>query len=221
MSKQELAERPKQSALSTMASRFHVEPANLLTTLKDTAFKGATDAQMMALCVVANEYGLNPFTKEIYAFPDKKSGGIIPVIGVDGWYRIVNEHPQFNGVEIEIEWAGQTPVSATCRMHRKDRDNPTVLTEYLSECKRNTDPWNSQPVRMLRHRAFIQCARVTFGLAGADPEDVARMEAAPRGAEVSPRSNPFAKPAVVEIVETDAEGFPFVDPPVEVEGGEA
>ena len=66
----------KRSALVVMANKFQVEPKQLLSTLKDTAFRGATDSQMMALCVVANEYGLNPFTKEIYAFPDKKGGGI-------------------------------------------------------------------------------------------------------------------------------------------------
>ena len=37
-----------------------------------------TDAQMAALLVVANQYNLNPWTKEIYAFPDK-SNGIVPV----------------------------------------------------------------------------------------------------------------------------------------------
>ena len=210
-------EKSKQSALSTMANRFQVEPDNLLSTLKDTAFKGATNAQMMALCVVANEYGLNPFTKEIYAFPDKKSGGIIPVIGVDGWYRIVNEHPQFNGAELEIQWDGKNPVSATCKMHRKDREHPTVLTEYLSECKRNTDPWNTQPVRMLRHRAFIQCARVTFGLAGSDPEDVARIEDSEKRGELDARVNPFEKQAVASVIEpeSDADGIPFVDTPKE------
>jgi hypothetical protein len=30
-----------------------------------------TDEQMMALLIVADQYGLNPFTKEIYGYPDK------------------------------------------------------------------------------------------------------------------------------------------------------
>jgi hypothetical protein len=51
---------------------------------------------MMALLIVADQYGLNPWTKEIYAFPDK-SNGIVPVVGVDGWARIINTHEQFDG----------------------------------------------------------------------------------------------------------------------------
>jgi phage recombination protein Bet len=205
--------RQKQSALATMAAKYHVEPAALLSTLKDTAFKGATDSQMMALCVVANEYGLNPFTKEIYAFPDSKSGGIVPIIGVDGWYRIVNDNPAFDGCEFDVSRPGDKLESITCRIYRKDRSKPVEVTEYLDECKRNTPPWNNQPVRMLRHRSFVQCARVAFGLSFADPEDAERMkeyhDAAPRDrAEAEAARVSFEAPAM--IVES-----------IEVEGGEA
>jgi len=57
-------------------------------------------------------------------------------------------------------------------MWRKDRSRPVIVTEFLVECYRNTDPWNHSPSRMLRHRAFIQAARLSFGLSGAlDPEN--------------------------------------------------
>ena len=174
--KNEIEKPQRASALSVMATKYNVEPSALLNTLKDTAFKGATDSQMMALCVVANEYGLNPFTKEIYAFPDSKGGGIIPIIGVDGWYRIVNDNPAFDGCEFDVAMVNSKPESITCRIFRKDRSKPVEVTEYLDECKRNTPPWNNQPVRMLRHRAFVQCARIAFGLSFMDPEDAERMK---------------------------------------------
>jgi phage recombination protein Bet len=174
--KNEIEKPQRASALSVMATKYNVEPPALLNTLKDTAFKGATDSQMMALCVVANEYGLNPFTKEIYAFPDSKGGGIIPIIGVDGWYRIVNDNPAFDGCEFDVSMINGKPEAITCRIFRKDRARPVQVTEYLEECKRNTPPWNNQPVRMLRHRAFVQCARIAFGLSFMDPEDAERMK---------------------------------------------
>lgn len=85
-----------------LATRLDMgDGSGLVETLKATAFKGqVSDAQMTALMVVANQYGLNPWTKEIYAFPDKNNG-IVPVVGVDGWSRIMNEHPQFDGMEFE------------------------------------------------------------------------------------------------------------------------
>ncbi|EIW8486391.1 MULTISPECIES: phage recombination protein Bet [Klebsiella/Raoultella group] len=163
------------TALSTMAgklaSRLGMDAGtDLMNTLKNTAFKGGnvTDEQFTALLIVANQYGLNPWTKEIYAFPDK--GGIVPVVGVDGWARIINEHPQFDGMEFAYD---KEEGACTCKIYRKDRTHPTIVTEYMGECKRNTQPWQSHPTRMLRHKTLIQCARLAFGFAGIFDQDEA------------------------------------------------
>jgi phage recombination protein Bet len=167
----------KPSALATMASRFNVDPAKLHSTLKNTVFKGASDDELLALVVVANEYGLNPLTKEIYAFP-AKGGGIVPVVSVDGWNNLANSHPQMDGIEFDDRHddAGRL-VAITCIIHRKDRSKPIKVTEYLSECRRNTEPWKMEH-RMLRHKALIQCVRVAFGFSGVYDEDDARTVAA-------------------------------------------
>lgn len=163
---------PKASALSLMSEKYSVEPAKLLETLKSTVFKGASNEELLALVVVANQYGLNPLTKEVYAFP-AKGGGIVPVVSVDGWLRIINNHAEFDGVEFEDlhDEAGKL-VATTCRIYRKDRKHPTVVTEYLAECKRGTEPWKMEH-RMLRHKSLIQCARVAFGFSGIKDEDEA------------------------------------------------
>lgn len=151
-----------------MADRFGVDPAEMMQTLKATAFKGnVSDAQMQALLIVADQYGLNPWTKEIYAFPDK--GGIVPVVGVDGWARIINDNSQFDGMDFE-----QDDESCTCIIYRKDRKHPIKVTEWMGECKRGTQPWQSHPKRMLRHKAMIQCARLAFGFSGIYDEDEAQ-----------------------------------------------
>ena len=50
------------------------------------------------------------------------------------------------------------------------------MREYFAECKRNTDPWNQMPRRMLRHKAIIQCGRIAFGFSGIyDPDDAEYM----------------------------------------------
>lgn len=140
----------------------------LIQTLKATAFKGqVSDAQMTALLIVAQQYGLSPWTKEIYAFPDKNNG-IVPVVGVDGWSRIINSHPQFDGIEFE-----QDAQSCTCIIYRKDRQRCIKVTEWMDECKRGTGPWQSHPRRMLRHKAMIQCARLAFGYGGIYDQDEA------------------------------------------------
>jgi phage recombination protein Bet len=165
------------TALATLtnklAAQFDMGDGSGLTdVLKATAFKSGTqvsDAQMTALLVVANQYGLNPFTKEIFAFPDK--GGIVPVVGVDGWSRIMNNHQQFDGMDFKYD---EEAASCTCIIYRKDRSHSISATEYLAECRRDNSPaWKSHPRRMLRHKAMIQAARLAFGFAGIYDQDEA------------------------------------------------
>ncbi len=185
-----LVKPPRLSLVTRVAERFGVEPGRMMDTLKATAFKSdkpVSNEQMMALLIVADQYRLNPFTKEIFAFPDK--GGIVPVVGVDGWARIINEHPMMDGVEFAMQPDGS---ACTTAIFRKDRAHAIRVTEYLSECKRETAPWRSHPKRMLRHKSLIQCARLAFGFAGIYDEDegerivhageVERVEAPSQGA---------------------------------------
>lgn len=161
------------SLVARMADRFGVDADKMMVTLKATAFKGdVSNEQMMALLVVAEQHGLNPWTKEIYAFPDRNHG-IVPVVGVDGWARIINSHQQFDGMEFEEADDGSW---IKCTIHRKDRAHPISAREWLAECKRDTGPWKSHPRRMLRHKAMIQAARIAFSFAGIyDPDEAERI----------------------------------------------
>lgn len=183
--------------INELAVRFDLPKSEeLYNVLKSTAFKGdVSDAQLSALLIVADQYKLNPWTKEIYAFPDK--GGIVPVVGVDGWSRIINSNPQFDGMDFE-----QDSDSCTCTIYRKDRAHPTKLTEWMAECKRpGVKPWESHPYRMLRHKAMIQCARIAFGFGGIyDADEAERIiensapmmkQINPETGEISPKTLPI------------------------------
>lgn len=165
------------------------DPQELISTLKATAFKGnVTDAQMTALLLVSKQYGLSPWTREIYAFPDRNNG-IVPVVGVDGWSRIINQHPQFDGMDFE-----QDAESCTCIIYRKDRSHPIKVTEWMEECARKgVGPWQSHPKRMLRHKAMIQCARLAFGYTGIYDQDEAE-----RIGEATAPAAPATPPSVAE-----------------------
>jgi len=169
MTDNQLAPQQPASILATVATKYGLAAKNLYDTLADTIFpskKSATPEQVQSLLIVANQYDLNPFTKEIYAFPGK-GGGIVPVVGVDGWLKMANQHPMFDGMDIEFEDDDSgTPKSCTCTIHRKDRGHPTRITEYYAENRRTTDPWKTNPHRMLRHRAVIQGIRTAFSFSG-------------------------------------------------------
>ena len=194
-----------------LAKQFNIQgdAAELVQTLKQTVFKGdVTDAQFNALLIVATQYGLNPFTKEIYAFPDKQNG-IVPVVGVDGWARIINNHPQFDGIEFNYSEELTTPEGGKnkahewveCVIYRKDRSHPIAAREYLDEVYRPpfkgkygevAGPWQSHTKRMHRHKAMIQAARLAFGFTGIYDEDEAeRIKDAGDGIKPE-ETSPFA-----------------------------
>ena len=207
----------KQSALAVMASKFSVEPPKLLETLKATLMPKASNEELLAFVVTANQYDLNPFTKEIYAFPGR-SGGINPVVSVDGWIKLMNRHPQFDGISFVTNDKDEKPFSVTATIYLKDRSRPVEITEYFSECYRPTEPWKVNPRRMLRHKALIQCARVAFGFSGISDEDEATIATI----SVTPPRPIFTKP--LPVIEPPAEPKPQVEVEVKAEekvGGEA
>lgn len=203
-----------QTLTDKLAKRFEIgDGSDLVNTLKQTAFKGeVSNSQMTALLIIANQYGLNPWLKEIYAFPDKNNG-IVPIVGVDGWMRIMNENENFDGIEFDID-----DEKCTCKIYRKDRAKPISVTEYMSECYREAhkgvsksgqpyeikSPWQTHPKRMLRHKAMIQCARLAFGFGGIYDQDEAEriVESQKEPINVTPKSN---------IINTTAEEVPMIN----------
>lgn len=185
------------SVISDMAERFGMEKEAFQSTLMKTVMPaaGATNEQVAAFLVVAKHYDLNPFTKEIYAFP-AKGGGVQPVVSIDGWLKIINSNPYYDGMQFDDVVSEEGQITAiTCRIYRKDRTRPTVVTEYMAECKRSTDPWRQWPIRMLRHKATIQCARYAFGYSDVlEIDEYERIMAAvvPVNTDVGPRKGSAA-----------------------------
>lgn len=189
------------SLVVRIADKYGVDGNKLFNTLKTTAFRqqrGAepTNEQMMALLIVADQYGLNPFTREIFAFPGG-GGEITPVVSVDGWSRIINEHHAFNGIEFHYsdtvtqeKGAKPCPEWVEAIIYRKDRDHPTRVREWLDEAyqhaRKYPGPWQSHTKRMLRHKALIQCSRIAFGFAGIfDPDEAERIKDAKEARDIS------------------------------------
>lgn len=165
------------SVITDLATAHGMSREQFEAAMKATVFpEKGTPAQFAAFCMVAKQYNLNPLLKEIYAFP-AKSGGIVPIVSVDGWCNIINSNPALNGIDFEDKLEDGKLVSITCIIYRKDREHPVKCTEYMKECARDVDVWKKWPARMLRHKALIQCARYAFSLSGIYDEDEAyRMD---------------------------------------------
>jgi len=233
MSEQTIAKVDTVSPLMVLGQKFSIEPSKLIEVLRGTVIKPdskgrqATNEEVAAFCIVANQYGLNPFTREIHAFTSGEKG-VVPIVGIDGWTHIVNARGEFNGCEFdEHADADGKPEAVTCRMYVKGREHPVSCTERYSECKRNTIPWTTMPWRMLRHKAYMQAARYAFGLSGIYDEDEARditasvevrkpiampKRIAPKQEQATAPAPATAEPVKATVVEPTQEVLPPAGP---------
>lgn len=159
------------NALTTIAQSSGVSVEDVTDVLKGMIISAknqhgstASNAELAVVSGVCAKYDLNPMVKECAAFI---SGGKLQVVlMIDGWYRIVNRQPNFDGVEFDDHIDDKGALTAiTCKMYIKGRSRPVVVTEYMAECRDGkSSVWQKWPARMLRHKAYIQCARMTFGI---------------------------------------------------------
>lgn len=184
MSKATLKDQPANKVVTPLVDDIITETANkyglernmFWQTIKTVRLKGenVSDHHVIAFLEVAKKYDLDPFVGELHGFV--KGGAVFPIVGVDGWSTLVNRNPDADGFELTDGTDPERGYYVECRMWRRSRNRPGIIREYLNECKRDTQPWKQWPTRMLRHKAYIQCARLTYGLTGIyELDEVERM----------------------------------------------
>lgn len=135
-------------------------PVEMLAALRNTVAPGLTDAEFALFAEIVKTTGLNPVTKEVWAI---KAGGRLQLMtGINGFLRIANSHPAYDGMEVEFEWDGKTLVSATAKVYRKDRRFPSVATAYMAEYSKPTPIWKTMPSIMLSKCAKSLAIREAF-----------------------------------------------------------
>jgi phage recombination protein Bet len=126
-----------------------------------------SESDLERLLLICESLGLSPTGRDVYAVQqDERGAGALLALSVDGWAKIVNQHPQFDGMEFEesTNLEAGVPAWIRCTIHRKDRRVALSVKEYLCESARDTSAWHTHPRRMLRHKAMVQCARLAFDL---------------------------------------------------------
>jgi phage recombination protein Bet len=139
----------------------------MLNTLRETVCKGATIPQFRMFIEVCKGTGLNPFLKEIWFVP-----GVGVMAGRDGYLRVANESPQFDGMETRVERdAKNVPIKATCSVWRKDRSHPIKCEAYFSEYKKQSQIWDKYPSAMLAKVAEVLALKRSFSINGVVTEE--------------------------------------------------
>ncbi len=118
---------------------------------------------ILALLRSMQSLHLDPLCEEI-GFTQFEDGQWQVLITIEGCSKLLNQHPQFNGLVFNQAdtLIDGVPEWIECTIHRKDREVPTTVREYLTEVRGENSIWQKMPRRMLRHRALQQCVRLAI-----------------------------------------------------------
>jgi hypothetical protein len=125
---------------------------------------------MLRFLHLAHQHQLDPILGEIQVMPVDQGPQVF--ITMDGWMKIMNLHPHFQGLSLRESTSTEASEQwMECCIYRDDRILPIVVKEYLIELQTDHPSWQQMPRRMLRHRAIQQCARLAFGIASPEARE--------------------------------------------------
>lgn len=189
----------------------------MLHTLRNTVAPGLTDSEFALFAEIVKSTGLNPVTKEVWAI---KAGGRLQLMtGINGFLRIANSHPMFDGMEVEFEKDGDRIVAATAKVYRKDRRFPAVATAFMAEYGKPTPIWKQMPSVMLAKCAKSLAIREAFvqELGGLYTQEEMPAEYAPPRATTIPQEALIVSEKTNRVIGAKVEP---VEDIVDVETGE-
>lgn len=156
-----------QTAINTLCQTLDLDPEEVQ--LWSDQHIGVSLYPQVQLLRLANKYRLDPLSDEI-ALLQNQDHNYQPFITIDGWSKLMNDHPQYAGMSLRdsTELIDGIPTWIECTIYRNDRILPIVIKEYFEEVKTDHPSWQRMPRRMLRHRVIQQCVRLALGISSSE-----------------------------------------------------
>lgn len=150
--------------------------------IKNTVAKNANKQEFEMFMHLAKTYQLDPFQKEIFFW--KYGGDTTIMTSRDGYLKIANRHPQFDGLVSDVvrekdnfEKTEQgvkhqygtkrgTITGAYAMVYRKDRSYPVYVYAPYGEYKANKKVWKQYPSAMILKVAESMALKRAFSISG-------------------------------------------------------
>lgn len=144
-------------------AQLNLSDPKIIETIRKTVAVGADDVELAMFLELAKSAGLNPFKRELWLIKAGNRAQIM--VGLNGYLKIANLHPQFDGMEITLDSNEKGELlSATCKVHRKDRKYPSTGIALMKEYRKSTPIWSQMPSVMLGKVAKCIAIREAFPL---------------------------------------------------------
>ncbi len=168
----------RQSVVDNAAAIMGVEPTKLCDLLRNVWHTSKdelplTDHEMFIGVSMVARYKLDPIAREVYVTRGKK--GLMTVVGIDGWMKILHRTPYFDGFKRENTVDEDGNVTAiTTTIYSKTHSHPFVYEALASEYKRVAGlVANILPIHMLGIFSLRHAARLFVPLSGVCMEEEA------------------------------------------------
>jgi phage recombination protein Bet len=153
-----------------------------IETIKRTVASEADTDELKMFLHVAKSYGLDPFNKEIFFW--KVKGKPTIMTSRDGYLKIADRHPQYDGLvsdvvrkndnfkrktegnEHEYRTERGDIVGAYALVYRKDRNYPVYVFAPFEEYRADTKVWYQYPSAMILKVAESMALKRSFSVSG-------------------------------------------------------
>jgi phage recombination protein Bet len=149
--------------------------------IMDTVAKGATELQFEMFITQAARYGLDVLAKEAWCI--NLGQGITTFVGRDGFRKLAQRNPDFQGCVVETVCEGEPfrydpvrqtidhtmsfprgrIVAAYAVVHRKGR-LPSIFIADFAEYNKGANAWKTNPSAMIKKVAESNALKMAFGL---------------------------------------------------------
>lgn len=180
-----------------LALHYGIDPKGLTEVIRKNIISipsgepPATAEELFLVMSTMEQYGLNPFVRQIYAFRSK--GKLVISVPIDGWVVLANRQRGFRGVTYEYPMNPEGTTAAGTYQFVKTKDGkmcwpwvkaichadgraPTEAFAFLDEwylpSGRTESNWAKHPCHRLKMKAFCLAVREAFGIALYDEVDV-------------------------------------------------
>jgi len=160
-----------------------------IDTIRNTVAIGANDRELNMYLTIAAKYELDPFLHEIWFTKIGDRNTIIT--GRDGYLKIANRHPEYNGMISDVVCAGDkflkdgdivkhaydiqnrgAIIGAYAVVYRKDREHPSYFFAPFREYnKGGRGVWGQYPSAMIIKVAEAMALKRAFSISGLVTEE--------------------------------------------------
>ena len=159
-----------------------------VNTIRNTVAPKASDDELKMFLSIATTYGLDPFLREIWCVD--MNGRNVITTGRDGYLKIANRNPNFDGMVSDVVHAGDKfmkegdnikhfytvsnrgpIIGAYAIVYRKDRAHSSYFFAPFSEYNKGFNTWKQYPSAMIQKVAEACALKRAFSISGLVTEE--------------------------------------------------